>query len=646
MLRPVPSLLAIVAVALFGPAEIAGFPFDVPLSASVSDRKPAPVAPTPASPVTSLDHTPAIDGVLDAGLERLAVRPLSLVSGHPGAAVRPPSYRLAYSAEHLYLHVDLGPGEIVERDRAYQNGDGLIVVVARPATGGTPTEEFSVLGISPGNPAARWQQRFVWYRNVDLEMRALDAARVATSSSGDHSAFEVLVPWSEVYPHHPWLSAVGFNLCVTRALPGNERARYCAVDDPRVDSEQSPRRYEELAFEPPPAPAGTGELQAAAVLERNHVSAGEEIRLRLATLAASPVSTSLTLRAWSGEGTRMLSRVVNVKVPAGLQRQDLDIPATLAPGGYAVTWELSNAAQGRLGLSVLPDADPALLERRLDAAARRLSPGSLTTLRFELAEVGHAIRRLRLQDVATSVRLSLERLRDEVRAAEAGEDAVTARRGILRRAFRSAVDGTLQPYSVRLPAGYQAGRRYPLFVYLHGSGEDDRNQVGRDWFPADAVVLAPRGRGTSNFYTADHAQDDIREAIEDVAANYSVDTTRVVLAGFSMGGYGVYRTYKEDPARYRALAIFSGIPRVPGSGADAPDFLATEDLAPFRSVPVFVFHGGKDRNCPIEQTRALVARLKDAGVRLSFQYEEDKGHETPGATTLDAFREWLAAVLQ
>jgi len=55
-------------------------------------------------------------------------------------------------------------------------------------------------------------------------MRSLDSAQVATSASATGSAFEVLVPWSEVYPHRPWLSAVGFNLCVTRALQGDESA--------------------------------------------------------------------------------------------------------------------------------------------------------------------------------------------------------------------------------------------------------------------------------------------------------------------------------------------------------------------------------------------------------------------------------------
>ena len=125
-------------------------------------------------------------------------------------------------------------------------------------------------------------------------------------------------------------------------------------------------------------------------------------------------------------------------------------------------------------------------------------------------------------------------------------------------------------------------------------------------------------------------------------ANYPVDATRIVLAGFSMGGYGVYRTFKEDGKRYSALAIFSGIPRIPGGGGDGPDFLEKEDLSIFGHTPMFVFHGGKDRNCPIEQTRAQLERLKQAGASVQFEFEEDKGHEAPGAATIKAFQEWCA----
>jgi dipeptidyl aminopeptidase/acylaminoacyl peptidase len=209
------------------------------------------------------------------------------------------------------------------------------------------------------------------------------------------------------------------------------------------------------------------------------------------------------------------------------------------------------------------------------------------------------------------------------------------------------VDGTLQPYSISVPEGYRPDKRYPLLVWLHGSGQDDRDELTRPWLPAGCLLVAPRGRGTSTWYAIDHAQDDIRETVEDVMRQYSVDRSRVVLAGFSMGGYGVYRTQVQDPSRYRALAVFSGSARARGvSTAGAPDFLAAgTDLAAFARIPLFVFHGGKDRNCPIEETRALVDRLKTAGADVTFVLEQDKGHESAGASTLAAFQGWFDRVL-
>jgi predicted esterase len=594
-----------------------------------------------------LDHVPVIDGRPDGRIAALPAIPLTLVSGQPPASLAEPSYRVAYTAQYLYLAVELEAERLEQRDRAYQNGDGLILVIARPRPDGDPTSEFLVLGFSPGVPAARWQQKFVWYRNVELEMRPLEDSSVATDTERGRAWFEVLLPWSELHPFHPWLSdGIGFNICVTRALPDGASARYCAVEDRRVDSEQSPRRYQLLPFAEPRPDAS---ISAAAVPERNHVREDESLRLRLATLAPSRRQARALVRVLSGEGSRLASRQSTLEIAAGLGVHEIEVPVSgLPPGGYMVTWDLDDGAgAGRFGLSLLASPDAASLRERLSiVSGERLRPGSRSSLQFQIDEIESQERRLRPHDQAATLRMALDRLLSGLRDAEAGTDALAARTGILRRAFRSAVDGTLQPYSVRIPPGYDAKRRYPLLVYLHGSGEDDRNQLARAWLPDDFILLAPRARGTSNWYTRDHAQEDIREAIEDVMANYAIDGTRVVLAGFSMGGYGVYRTYMEDPLRYAALAVFSGLPRVPGSSPDAghPDFLNTVDPAIFMRVPVFIFHGGQDRNCPVEETRALVRRLTEAGVRADFHCEEEKGHEAPGQATLDAFRAWLQKV--
>ena len=169
---------------------------------------------------------------------------------------------------------------------------------------------------------------------------------------------------------------------------------------------------------------------------------------------------------------------------------------------------------------------------------------------------------------------------------------------------------------------------------------DDRGQLNDLRTPGYCIELAPRGRGTSTNYCEDHAQDDIREAMADVMANYAVDKDNIILTGVSMGGYGVYRTFHENPKAYKALAVFSGHTRM----GDI-NFLEKEYLKSFKDVEIFIYHGGRDRNCPTEETLEIVELLKDAGAKVGFHLEEDKGHDMPSPKTLSAYYDWLKKML-
>jgi predicted esterase len=59
-----------------------------------------------------------------------------------------------------------------------------------------------------------------------------------------------------------------------------------------------------------------------------------------------------------------------------------------------------------------------------------------------------------------------------------------------------------------------------------------------------------------------------------------------------------------------------------------------------------IFHGGRDRNCPIELTRELIEKLTRAGARVEFEYEPDAGHQAPGPQTIEKLRRWLSSVLE
>jgi len=124
---------------------------------------------------------------------------------------------------------------------------------------------------------------------------------------------------------------------------------------------------------------------------------------------------------------------------------------------------------------------------------------------------------------------------------------------------------------------------------------------------------------------------------------------RIILAGFSMGGYGVYRTYFESPELFSALAIFSGHPDLAnkwGVPGEHPNFLDYKNLECFSGVPVFIFHGGMDRNCPVELTMELVERLERAGANVEFYVDENKGHELPGEDIWLKYLRWLEKVIE
>ena len=173
----------------------------------------------------------------------------------------------------------------------------------------------------------------------------------------------------------------------------------------------------------------------------------------------------------------------------------------------------------------------------------------------------------------------------------------------MRLAHRSQLDQTLQPFSVLLPEGFDQNRQYPLLVHLHGSDRDDTSVVFfRNLYRhTEMIVAAPYARGTSNHYVRDNAQEDIREVLAEACRVLPVDRERIVLAGFSMGGYGVYHTYAENRDAFRGIAPLSGTPTAFWE-PQAPDYASDVHRDVFLDVPMFIYHGTGDFNVPFAAT--------------------------------------------
>lgn len=97
----------------------------------------------------------------------------------------------------------------------------------------------------------------------------------------------------------------------------------------------------------------------------------------------------------------------------------------------------------------------------------------------------------------------------------------------------------------------------PTVLLMHGLPGNERNldlaQAMRraGW---NVLTFTYRGAwGSTGTFSIGNAVEDTRAALEyvrrpDIAATYGVDTTRIVLAGHSMGGFAAAMTGADDPA--------------------------------------------------------------------------------------------------
>ncbi|QDS93647.1 hypothetical protein FF011L_24200 [Roseimaritima multifibrata] len=126
--------------------------------------------------------------------------------------------------------------------------------------------------------------------------------------------------------------------------------------------------------------------------------------------------------------------------------------------------------------------------------------------------------------------------------------------------FVSKIDGSVQPYGLVLPAGWEAGPSEPrrLDVWLHGRGDSNvemqfvrgRLNSAGPVTPDNTFVLHPFGRHCNAFKFA--GEVDVYEAIQTVAAQYSIDPSKISIRGFSMGGAGCWQFAVHDPGMWFA----------------------------------------------------------------------------------------------
>ena len=186
-------------------------------------------------------------------------------------------------------------------------------------------------------------------------------------------------------------------------------------------------------------------------------------------------------------------------------------------------------------------------------------------------------------------------------------------------------------YLLYLPADYgkESKKRWPMILFLHGAGErgDNLDAVKKHGPPKLAAqgkdfpfIIASPQCPTDDWWTNLTMLDALTALLDDVAANYRVDSDRIYLTGLSMGGFGTWELATAYPKRFAAIA--------PICGRGKP-FMARR----IKDIPTWVFHGAKDNTVPLKESEDMVAALKKAQApEVKFTVYPDAGHDSWTAT--------------
>lgn len=186
-----------------------------------------------------------------------------------------------------------------------------------------------------------------------------------------------------------------------------------------------------------------------------------------------------------------------------------------------------------------------------------------------------------------------------------------------------------------------ATKRYPLVIWLHGSGQsgdDNTSQLGgapRVWVSEanhaknPCFMIAPQCP-SADIGWKEQVAANVVALIADLSDHLPIDETRIYLTGSSMGGFGTFNMAVKYPQVFAAC--------VPLCGGGDP-----KNAEALKTMPFWVFHGDKDDMVPVERSRVVVEAVKKAGGEL-MNYSElaGEGHGITGVVyPREDLYEWL-----
>ncbi|MDF3068943.1 MAG: esterase [Polyangiaceae bacterium] len=209
--------------------------------------------------------------------------------------------------------------------------------------------------------------------------------------------------------------------------------------------------------------------------------------------------------------------------------------------------------------------------------------------------------------------------------------------------------GLVLEYNLYVPDGYEAGRKYPLLVFLHAAGGElprSLSSSGKGWTGSfldggDAekyasFFLVPISQTDSSGWGDGRSNTEKFEGRLTVvvlkqllaSGEYNLDAERLYITGPSMGGRGSWDLIEKNPGFFAAA--------VPCAAPGLDDFAAV--------VNENIWSVNGENDSTVMANRATIAGIRAAGGNPIYTELEGHGHDS--WRTLypsDAFMTWMYA---
>jgi hypothetical protein len=230
----------------------------------------------------------------------------------------------------------------------------------------------------------------------------------------------------------------------------------------------------------------------------------------------------------------------------------------------------------------LPDVDRKELEQGRDELGKAIEAlpkksAYLPDVQIFFNAVDYALRYDEIYNLKNELPVAKAMLKQGMERAKAladGKHPWTEATGLVARGYLSAIDGSVQPYGIRVPADYKPGvtTKSRLDLWCHGRGENltelnflngvQKSDAG--FPPKTGFLVQLYGRYCcANKFAG---EIDALEVMNAVKRDYPIDDDRVVIRGFSMGGAACWQFAVHYTDLWAAAA--------PGAGfSETQDFL-------------------------------------------------------------------------